>query len=461
MFSHGPLNHRFMGQQFRQFSIPLLALIALAAALRLPGIKATPPWYTDEGFYVQTSWNFIHGHWATFGLEQWTSISPFSPAPPFYYLLLGSFLTLFGKSIIVARLVSAVVGIATVWSLAHIGRQLFSSSWVGLIPAAAFAVLPEFVINTRWAFPQSLAGLLLLWAFFLLGTYRERQRLRPLILGSACLSLAMLTIFWTWWFFPVAILLLFGKPWRRFWLGIGIALVPALLIFVLIFLPFVLSGTSDAPVLAALLATGLALQRRRWSIAAGLAGLAVSLKAFAWVFLPVIAVVLVAQARGTNWTRRIRASVKPLLLGLAIALGLFLPFILWDTPALYDVLIRYVTGRATDSYPIMGIGFSGQLRQLGIVGSDAHLPFWVFQLSAVAVFLGLMLPILVRRPTVSRLFLVGTGGLFLTLYFGRHFHTSYAAILLFYLTVAFAWRLAYERPMPAPAGGQPDWRKVE
>ncbi len=232
-----------------------------------------------------------------------------------------------------------------------------------------------------------------------------------------------------------------------------------------LFLPFVLSGTSDAPVLAALLATGLALQRRRWYLAAALAGLAVSLKAFAWVFLPAIAIVLVVQASGANWTARIRTSVKPLLLGFGIALGLFLTFLLWDAPALYDDLIRYVTGYATISYPIMGIGFSGQLRQLGVVGSDAHFPFWVFQLSAVSVFLGLMLPILVRRPTISRLFLVGTGGLFLTLYFGRYFHTSHAAILLFLLTVAFAWWLAYERTTPPGAfqltNGQADRRGVE
>lgn len=236
----------------------LFALLTLAVVLRLPYLATTPPWYTDEGFYLNVANEVAHGQWRTFGIEQWTAISPYAMNPPLFYILLAPLTLLFGKTLIAARVFTVLIGVATVGSLYYIGGQLFRRWWIGFISAAAYAILPEFVVNNRWIFPHGLTGLLLLWSWYQLWIYREKRGRRSLLLGTGCLAVAMLTHFWAWWFAPFAILFIIGKPWRWFWIGLTVAFLPPILFLVgeaialprafLADLPYTLNGSLLGPV---------------------------------------------------------------------------------------------------------------------------------------------------------------------------------------------------------------------
>ncbi|MFC1662690.1 glycosyltransferase family 39 protein [Patescibacteria group bacterium] len=195
---------------FNRSNLIFIAIFIIAAALRLVYLSDTPPWYTDEGFYLNVSWEIIHGNYEIMGVGDWTFISPYFTTPPLYLYIIGLLSVVFGKTLLVTRLFSVVIGLATIFSLYVIGKKIFSPKH-GLLIAAVYALLPEFILNNRWAFPHGLAGLLVLWWIYLFWRYLQNNEQKYLLCSILLLATANLVTYWTWPLFIVMPFIL----WRR------------------------------------------------------------------------------------------------------------------------------------------------------------------------------------------------------------------------------------------------------
>lgn len=137
-------------------------------------------------------------------------------------------------------------------------------------------------------------------------------------------------------------------------------------------------GDNDLPMLALLLAAGLAIRGRRWLPAGFLIGLAVATKQTALIGVPV----LIAWAVTLGLSRRdfLRAAG----IGAAVVLVLFAPFIAWNAGAFVRDTLLFNFGSGVETYPIQGIGLSSFLLQAGIVhGPRDAFPFLLIQLPLV------------------------------------------------------------------------------
>ncbi|WP_339106046.1 glycosyltransferase family 39 protein [Haloterrigena salinisoli] len=116
--------------------IELYPIALLAAALRLFRLESESYW-VDEVVSV----TIVTSNTPS---ELLISVPGNDPHPPFYYLLLSGWSALFGTSELATRLLSALVGIATVVVLYGVGRRLFDRE-VGAIAAVLVAVSPFHV----------------------------------------------------------------------------------------------------------------------------------------------------------------------------------------------------------------------------------------------------------------------------------------------------------------------------
>jgi hypothetical protein len=175
-------------------------------------------------------------------------------------------------------------------------------------------------------------------------------------------------------------------------------------------------GTADAPsLLFLLLAFALASRSRYVGGAASLA-IAVLLKQFALVAVPFFVLMLLMSRVGRPvLTRGLAAFAGVLALG-------FLPFLVADAQALWADTVAY----GADTYPIMGYGLPALLLRAGLLESrEAAYPV------ALAV-LAVWVPVtawLLRNQVRSRAPWVGAAGfagsIFVLLFVGRVFHSSY------------------------------------
>lgn len=199
----------------------IASIIVVAAAVRFPSLRTSPPAYTDEAFYLNVAWEMAHGRATVSGISQWTFLSPFSTSPPLYHFVLIPLLLLFGKSLFVARVLTASIGVLTAASLTYIGFVIFRSKLAGMVMGLAYATIPIIVVNNRWAFPQNLAGFCLLWAAFFLWQYRSTGRRAYEIAGCLIAGAALTTTYWCWGFVGAIFFIYRGLEKKRAWQAIG------------------------------------------------------------------------------------------------------------------------------------------------------------------------------------------------------------------------------------------------
>ncbi len=120
------------GKAFGQgTAIYLAAITGLAFALRVARLDLQPLWW-DEGYSV---------FFATRDLVTMLTRTAVDIHPPLYYALLQAWMALAGKSDVVLRLFSVLVGVATVPIIYLIGRRLFN--WrVAALAALLLAISP-------------------------------------------------------------------------------------------------------------------------------------------------------------------------------------------------------------------------------------------------------------------------------------------------------------------------------
>ena len=112
----------------------LAAIVALAAALRLLVIGRDALWL-DEGY----SWWDAHQPYASL----WSVVPQCDPHPPLYFALLHAWIAAFGDGTVALRLLSALLGVATVVVVYLAGRELDSARGKagGLLRISTFAAL--------------------------------------------------------------------------------------------------------------------------------------------------------------------------------------------------------------------------------------------------------------------------------------------------------------------------------
>jgi mannosyltransferase len=204
---------------------PLLAILLLAAALRLSTLGLQSFWY-DEAFTP------VHVLRASLGATLHNVVHS-ENTPPLWYVLEWGFSRVLGTGVVALRVLSALAGIATVAVAWAIGSEL-ASRRAAIVTAAFVAVNPLFVWYSQEArayalfvFTASLALLCFLRAM-------RAPTNRRLVEFALSASLALLThYFAVFLLIPMAIWLVWKAP-RTIWALalpglLGLALIPLIL----------------------------------------------------------------------------------------------------------------------------------------------------------------------------------------------------------------------------------------
>lgn len=133
-----------MTARWRGMKWALLAILLLAAALRLWNLEHAVHFYVDEG-------NFVEGILRLRADSTLRLMGPFNYVAAFtwvYPYLQWASAEALGSSLLALRAVSAAFGVLTVAALYRLGAALFSSR-VGLLAALALAVLPPHLHFSR------------------------------------------------------------------------------------------------------------------------------------------------------------------------------------------------------------------------------------------------------------------------------------------------------------------------
>ena len=138
----------------RRFPLSLLAIVALAAAVRLLVIGRDALWL-DEGY----SWWDAREHFA----QLWTLVPTCDPHPPLYFALLHAWIMVVGDTAVAMRLLSTLFGIATVVVVYFCGRELDLARGhgrdrfgIGVLAALLFTITPFQVYFSIEARPYAL-----------------------------------------------------------------------------------------------------------------------------------------------------------------------------------------------------------------------------------------------------------------------------------------------------------------
>ena len=160
-------------------AVPLVAVVAVAAALRLYGLGDESLW-TDELVTVEFVVEMTP-------LELLVQLPQVQPHLPLYYLLLEGWIGLVGGSPISMRLLSAVLGIAAVVVMYLVGRRLVDHQ-VGLVAAALLAVSRFHIYYAQEVRMYSLLTVLTLVSFYWLIRLREsptRRHIAAYLISAA------------------------------------------------------------------------------------------------------------------------------------------------------------------------------------------------------------------------------------------------------------------------------------
>jgi 4-amino-4-deoxy-L-arabinose transferase-like glycosyltransferase len=161
----------------------LVALIALAALLRFPTLDVQSFW-RDEAV--------IAAEVIRPGLTDTLEIAPATGVdPPFYYLVVWVWSTLFGTGEVGLRSLSALAGTAVV-PVAY-AAGLTASSRVALVAAALTATNPMLVWYSQEVGPYALVVFLAGLSFLFFLAARSRPGRRPLVGWVICSALAVVT----------------------------------------------------------------------------------------------------------------------------------------------------------------------------------------------------------------------------------------------------------------------------
>lgn len=145
----------------RRERLVLLALLAIAAWVRLAHLSDNPGWDGDEGYNWSIAVNLAAGQVERFGLQY-----TFVDHPPLFYVLGAAIYKLWPGDLLTLRTLSALCGVGTVGALYGLGRRI-GGPRLALATGVIYALWPQAVLQDRWAYTYNLLAFmvaLLLWA---------------------------------------------------------------------------------------------------------------------------------------------------------------------------------------------------------------------------------------------------------------------------------------------------------
>jgi len=152
-------------------------------------------------------------------------------------------------------------------------------------------------------------------------------------------------------------------------------------------------------------------------------------KLHALIFLPFVAVYLIATKRPRN-LREAVAALVPTWPAALFLLATFVPFLVNNFGAFYDDVVSYNAGGAAWTYPISGMGFSAILLALGLIPyRQADFPFAAIEIAVAAPIAAWWFIRLWQRPTIATLLAGYALTLLAFLFFGRYFQGNYLGFI--------------------------------
>ncbi|MBI5467061.1 MAG: DUF2029 domain-containing protein [Candidatus Kerfeldbacteria bacterium] len=206
----------------------------------------------------------------------------------------------------------------------------------------------------------------------------------------------------------------------------------------IIFFPLI--GFNDILFASCLIAAVTLAERKTWSWAGVFFGLALAAKQTAWLAIPFWLIWMVRSLHGDRRTMR-----RSVLWTIGVVALLYGPFLIWNAPALYDDLVRFVSGVVPHTYPISG----ASLWQLLIIERSIPSP-WIttsaslLQLAVAALVFPITLRRFWQRPTASQFFWSVTFVILCLSWINRYFYDNYLATLLLLALAGYA----FYQPLP-------------
>jgi 4-amino-4-deoxy-L-arabinose transferase-like glycosyltransferase len=162
-------------------AVALVALLALV--IRLAFDFRAPPFVTNDSLsYLLPGYDLVHG----------SGFAPILKRPPFYSLLVGGVIALFGEDLRALMLVQHLFGVGTVLLTYGIGRLVFGPV-AGLLAALLTALSGPLIVTDHYLMSEALFGLLLAGGLFAYLRGVRSGRLGWLAAAGVLLGLAALT----------------------------------------------------------------------------------------------------------------------------------------------------------------------------------------------------------------------------------------------------------------------------
>jgi Dolichyl-phosphate-mannose-protein mannosyltransferase len=137
-----------------------VAVLIIGAYLRFAHLVDNPGWDSDEGYNWSIANNLSFGQLRMYGLAY-----AFVQHPPLFYLICAAVMRLWTHDLIALRVVTASSGLLTIVALFGIGRRLGGPA-VAVGAMSFYALWPQAVLQTRWAYTYNLLALLVLLAMW-------------------------------------------------------------------------------------------------------------------------------------------------------------------------------------------------------------------------------------------------------------------------------------------------------
>lgn len=165
----------------------IILILLVAAFLRLYRIADYMTFLGDEGRDVLVVYNILHGHLTLLGPT--SSVGGFFLGPIYYYFM-TPFLFLFNYNPVGPAVMVALFGIATVWLIYYISKDLFNEK-VGLIASLLYAISPLVITYSRSSWNPNPLPFFSLLTVYVLYKGLKKSNLKYIFLVGILLGISM------------------------------------------------------------------------------------------------------------------------------------------------------------------------------------------------------------------------------------------------------------------------------
>jgi hypothetical protein len=217
----------FPARALRRSSLIAVLVFALGAAAYMRGVTTNPPgFYIDESSIAYNAYCISRSGSDEYGARWPLYFKAFGEYKnPTHIYLLAILFRLFGPSIFVARMLSAVAGLTTALLLGLLAVRLTGRKALGSIVAGSAMLTPWLFENSRTVFEVALYPLVLL--LFLIVLHQACDRVRWGAYEIICLAIALALVTYTYsvgrLLGPLLALGLVLFASRRRWWGVGLS----------------------------------------------------------------------------------------------------------------------------------------------------------------------------------------------------------------------------------------------